>query len=115
MSSSRSVSDKQCKAIALFCSMNHVVGFEYGMRMSLLLRESNGQEPEVSTNGKVGMKNEVGWELGEWTMNGQQDENEQKWEITWQRSGIIFYKKPRLISGEQSTISSPQQSQTRWV
>ena len=78
MSSSRSVSEKQCKAKALFCSMNHVVGFEYGMRMSLLLRESNGQEPEVSTNEEVGMKNEVVCEPGEWRMNGQQDENEQK-------------------------------------
>lgn len=78
MSSSRSVSSKQCKAKALLCSMNHVVGFEYGMRMSLLLRESNEQEPEVSTDGEVGMKNEVVCKPGEWRMNGQQDKNKEK-------------------------------------
>lgn len=46
--------------------------------MSLLLRESNGQEPKVSTNGEVGVKNEVVCEPGEWRMVGQKDENEQK-------------------------------------
>lgn len=115
MSSFRSVSDKQCKAKALWCSMNHVVGFEYGMWMSLLPRESNGQEPKVSTNGEVGVKNEVVCEPGEWRMNGQKDEDEQKWEITWLKSGSVFYKVPRWVSEEQSTVSSPQQSQTRWA
>lgn len=46
--------------------------------MSLLPRESNGQEPKVSTNGEVGVKNEVVCEPGEWRMNGQKDEDEQK-------------------------------------
>lgn len=46
--------------------------------MSLLLRESNGQEPKMSTNEEVGVKNEVVCEPGEWRINGQKDENEQK-------------------------------------
>lgn len=46
--------------------------------MSLLLRQSNGQKPKVSTNGEVGVKNEIVCEPGEWRMNGQQDGNEQK-------------------------------------
>lgn len=78
MSSSRTVSSKQCKAKALFCSMDHIVGFEYGMRMSLLLGENNGQEPEVSINGETGMKNEVVCEAGKWRINGQQDKNKGK-------------------------------------
>lgn len=104
MSSSRSVSDTQCKAKALFPSMNHVVGFEYGMRMSLLLRKSNGQEPEVSTNGEVGMKNEAVCEPGEWRMNGQQDKND-KSERSLGKEGALFstksqdeYLKSNLIS-----------------
>lgn len=54
------------------------MGFEYGMRMSLLLGENNGQEPEVSTNGETGMKNEVVCEAGKWRINGQQDKNKGK-------------------------------------
>lgn len=46
--------------------------------MSLLLRESSGQEPELPTNGEVGMKNEVVCVPGEWRMNGQQDGNKQQ-------------------------------------
>lgn len=84
--------------------MDHIVGFEYGMRMSLLLGENNGQEPEVSTNGETGMKNEVVCEAGKWRINGQQDKNKGKWEITWQRRGIIFSKKPGWKSEEQSTV-----------